>query len=227
MDNRVYRHEQKYLISLPTAVRLQARLGAVLEPDPNAPQGRYHIRSLYFDDAADTAYFDKVAGLDERSKFRIRHYDHSDRYIVLEKKEKRGPMTRKTSARIDRTTAELLRSGAFRAGSADAPLLREFDALRAGALLRPVVYVDYERIPFVYPESRVRITIDAAVAAGLPDARLFDPDGCRYPVLPDGAAMLEVKFDDHLPPHLLMLLEDVPRQVQAVSKYCLCRSLLG
>lgn len=227
MDERGYRFEQKYLISLQTAVSLRQSLGALLHADAHAIGGRYHIRSLYFDDPANSAYFDKVSGVDERVKFRIRHYNFDPSYLLLEKKEKRGSLTRKASARIDAETARRLADGSFCAAPSDPPLLQEFYALQRGCLLCPVVYVDYERFPFVYPDSHTRITIDAAVSAGRPDAPLFGRTDGRFPVLPDGSAILEIKYDEQLPAHALALMASVPMQLQAVSKYCLCRALLG
>ena len=43
--------------------------------------GQYHIRSLYFDDVYETALKDKVAGTDERCKYRVRIYNYNDSVI--------------------------------------------------------------------------------------------------------------------------------------------------
>lgn len=212
---------------MPTAVQLGCCLDAMLQRDSHAPLGYYHIRSLYFDDIRNSAYFDKISGIDERRKYRIRFYGHDDSFILLEKKEKIGNLTRKTAARIDRLTAEQMIAGAFEPTKDAAPLLWEFHALSSVSLLSPVVYVDYDRFPFTYPESNVRITIDTNITAGVKDATLFDLDGCRYPVLPDEAVVLEIKFDEHLPAHLLTLFGNTPMQLQAISKYCMCREMLG
>lgn len=227
MNEREFRYEQKYLISLQTAILLQSRLAAIMDVDPHAAGGRYHIRSLYFDDADHTAFFSKLNGMDERSKFRIRHYDFCDGFVSLEKKEKIGCLTRKTAVRLDGLLARQLASGGVEPeGRNSAPLLNEFFMLRSMALLRPAVYVDYDRFPFVCAESHTRITIDANVAAGFTTMELFDRERLTVPVLPEETAILEIKFDDHLPAHLVWLMEDIPMQVQAVSKYCLCRDAI-
>ena len=60
-----YRHEYKYLISKADAELLKRRLPHIMERDPHAGKdGRYTIRSLYFDDASAAAYYEKVDGLD-------------------------------------------------------------------------------------------------------------------------------------------------------------------
>ena len=229
MNERGFRYEQKYLISLQTAVLLQSRLAAFMAVDPHAVNGRYHIRSLYFDDTDHSAFFSKLNGTDERSKFRIRQYDFCDDYVSLEKKEKIGCLTRKTAVRLDGRLARQLASDMnepARCGISPHPLLDEFLMLRAAALLRPAVYVDYDRFPFVCAESRTRITIDANVSAGFTAMELFDRERLTLPVLPEGTAILEIKFDERLPAHLLVLMEDIPMQAQAVSKYCLCRDAI-
>ena len=44
--------------------------------DAHCRGGRpYNVRSLYFDDAFDSAYFDKVDGVAARDKYRLRIYN--------------------------------------------------------------------------------------------------------------------------------------------------------
>ena len=83
-----YRHEWKHEISRADLIAIRQRLRAVMEPDPHAVDGKYLIRSLYFDDALDSAVEQKVAGVQYRDKWRIRIYNFSDRVIKLERKHK-------------------------------------------------------------------------------------------------------------------------------------------
>ena len=46
-----YRHEWKHELSFQDYLILRQRLRAVMEPDPHAVDGKYLIRSLYFDNA--------------------------------------------------------------------------------------------------------------------------------------------------------------------------------
>ena len=86
-----FRHEYKYLISCGSAELLKLRLKGFLKRDPHAgPTGQYTIRSLYFDDFSADAFYDKVSGVDNRTKYRIRCYNYSDSVFKLEKKEKKG-----------------------------------------------------------------------------------------------------------------------------------------
>ena len=96
-----YRHEYKYLISRSAATLLRLRLPHIMERDKHAGlSGEYTIRSLYFDDFSYTAMDDKLSGIREREKYRIRYYNYDDGLIKLERKEKIGHLTRKTACTI-------------------------------------------------------------------------------------------------------------------------------
>ena len=66
----------------------------------------YMIRSLYFDDCYECAYEEKLAGVEARSKYRIRIYNYSDSIIKLECKHKEGQYIHKTSATLTRAEVE-------------------------------------------------------------------------------------------------------------------------
>ena len=86
----IYRHEIKHVISPGDAAAIRANLSAVARIDPHAKErGCYCIRSLYFDDPLDTALHEKLDGVNERRKFRIRYYNDDLSYIMLECKMKR------------------------------------------------------------------------------------------------------------------------------------------
>ena len=225
MDRTVNRHEIKYTVGLREAELLKHRLGALLRPDPHAgPDGSYFIRSLYFDDPDFTAYREKLDGVKERTKYRIRFYNMDDKVIFLEKKSKDGDMTGKDSARLSRAGAE-----AFLMGDDRLPRLKglpgELGRLRQGAW-RPVVIVDYDRWAFTYPVANVRVTVDANVRTCPYKTDLFDPKLLTVPVLDEGEAVLEVKYDAFLPAPVRELLHGVTKQRCAVSKYTKCLSIL-
>ena len=67
-----FRHEWKHEISYGDMLVLRQRLRTVMKPDPHAKDGKYFIRSLYFDNAADKALREKLDGVNCREKFRIR-----------------------------------------------------------------------------------------------------------------------------------------------------------
>lgn len=216
-----YRHEYKYLISKGVAELLKRRLPGVMRRDPHAgPTGQYTIRSLYFDDRNYTAYEEKVAGVADRVKYRIRYYNYDTRAIRLEKKEKHGDLTRKTGQSITLDEAlRLQRGGNWEETQGE--LLTEFRYGVSGGL-RPAILVDYDRTPFVCNAGQTRITLDENIRTRPYCPELLASRDAMIPVLGEDQVVLEVKFNDFLPGYLADALADIPRVQLAVSKYVLC-----
>ncbi|MCR4676382.1 MAG: hypothetical protein K5634_04035, partial [Sphaerochaetaceae bacterium] len=55
-----YRHELKHVLSYSDLLSIRSRLMAVAELDPHTKDGKYHIRSLYFDNNYDKALREKI-----------------------------------------------------------------------------------------------------------------------------------------------------------------------
>ena len=223
-----YRHEYKYLISRQSAELLKLRLPHVMKHDPHAgPTGQYTIRSLYFDDLHFSAFEEKVSGIDNRTKYRIRCYNYQDGYFKLEKKEKKGHLTRKTACRLSREVVEHLQSETLSRYSENMPAL--VDELRLNCLqrgTRPVVLVDYDRTPFVSVYGNTRITLDENLRT-IPYVRdIFAPGTPAQPALEPDQVILEVKFDDFLPGHLDACLRDIPKAPMAISKFAMCLNMI-
>ena len=156
-----FRHELKYLISSAEVTMLRTRLSGLISLDAHAKNGHYTIRSLYFDDYDDRCLLENENGTDPREKFRIRIYNGSADRISLECKRKERGMTHKTSCPLTREQTELLMAGKIVPNVADQPpLLQKLTAQMMTRRLHPVVIVEYERIPFVYKNGNVRITLD-------------------------------------------------------------------
>ena len=226
------RHELKFQITSPQLEVLRHTVGRVLNLDPNAKKngGSYHIRSLYFDTAFDDALYDKIAGVKDRDKYRIRIYNLSDAVIFMECKTKVGSLISKRSARITRDLAEqLMAADPTGLENTRSGLLRDVYREMRTRLLHPVVIVDYEREAYVHVAEEVRITFDMRVRTGLNSIDLFNPHVPTVPVLDHDETILEVKYNRVLPPYIRDLLSFAcPEAVQtAVSKYTLCRQYEG
>ncbi|MGN0779693.1 MAG: polyphosphate polymerase domain-containing protein [Aristaeellaceae bacterium] len=221
---RVYRHEWKYLISYPEAELLQRRLSPYLALDQNARQnGEYMIRSLYFDDMHDSAYREKIMGVDFRQKWRIRVYNCSDRHISLERKTKTGSYIYKESASLTREDFERILDGDY------SVLLRKHNGLCNEfyyecmvKLMRPKVIVDYDRTPLVMDAGTVRITFDKCVRAAIGSLDIFDAQLPTLPAIAPGKLVLEVKYTAFLPQVIKTLLPLNGQEFSAFSKYAEC-----
>ncbi len=220
------RHENKYYISQAGYRQLKARLDAGLAHDSHIvhPDGKYFIRSLYFDDYCQSGLLDKVEGVQTREKFRIRFYDLDDSFIRLESKQKWDQMTRKQSAPLTREkTDRLLAGDTWWMYNEEAPLFRHFYLKSRTRLLKPAVVVDYFREAYVFED--VRITFDSHIASGRFNFDLFNTALPTVPVMPSDRLVLEVKYDEALPYAVRQLLKTVPLARCAISKYALCRDL--
>ena len=96
------RHEEKYIIDYRQYLTIRKRAFQLLHPDTHGNMGSYVITSLYYDDPLNNALYEKLDGLPEHSKFRVRTYDYSDGFIKLERKDKHGILTEKQDAAITR-----------------------------------------------------------------------------------------------------------------------------
>lgn len=224
MENR-FRHEFKYICSYGQLRMLQARLTGLISPDPHAGKdGIYNIRSLYFDDYYDRCLKENEAGTDPREKFRIRIYNHSSDRISLELKRKVRGKTQKISCPLTEEQCRRLVEGELPNLDKDAPaVLQKLCLLMRTSLMKPKVIVEYDRVPYVYPQGNVRITLDENIrSSGRVDLFLEDQIPLR-PVMPAGQHILEVKYDEYLPDFIYRTVQLENLRQTAFSKYYLCR----
>lgn len=221
-----YRHELKYYITSGEYELLQRKLSLTMERDAFAKKngGEYFIRSLYFDDRDDSAFREKLSGIDERDKFRIRIYDMRDDVIKLECKHKSNGYIKKQSIGLSRKEYEKLMSGdrLFLLNRPE-PFARRMYLEFAQRALKPAVIVDYTREAFVFPMEDVRVTFDKNVRTGLRSVDMFNAGIPTYPVIDDYGMVLEIKFNRFLPTYIRSLLQLEASQRSAISKYVLCR----
>lgn len=223
MSREIYRNEWKYLISWGEKELITSRIAPLLHPDPNAVNGGYLIRSLYFDDYWNTAYEQKDDGVLERKKYRIRIYNYSDRSIKLERKKKYGAYIYKQSAKITRSEFEAILAGDYNfLLKSSQPLLQEFYVECRCHNLRPRTIVDYEREPWILDAGTVRITFDQNVRAAVGSFDIFDPSLPCLSVIDPGRLVMEVKFTEFLPKFVQDILPPQREEMTAVSKYVLC-----
>ena len=219
------RHELKYHITPAEMTVLRGVLRPLMQLDPNGNErNEYHIRSLYFDTINDDALEEKIVGVGNRKKYRIRIYNFSDRVIKLECKSKYGDLISKQSVSIPRELAEQLIAGDPEGlQRMRHPLFHDVFREMRTRLLRPAVIVDYVREAYIHPAEEVRITFDKQLRTGLYARDMFNPALPTYPVFDDPVEILEVKFDEFLPSYLQSVLSGVTAQRSAVSKYTWCR----
>ncbi|MBR7074687.1 MAG: polyphosphate polymerase domain-containing protein [Oscillospiraceae bacterium] len=218
-----YRHEWKHEISYADLLAIRQRLRAVAESDPHAENGRYLIRSLYFDNLSDKALREKIDGVNLREKFRIRYYNGDPSVIHLEKKSKRAGLGTKYSAALTKDEAQSIVDGELDwMLSSGRPLVQELYCKMRYQGLRPKTIVDYTREPFIYRPGNVRVTFDYDIRTGLSCTDFLNPDCVTIPA-GDAPILLEVKWDAFLPSVIRDAVQTPGRRVEAFSKYAQCR----
>lgn len=220
-----FRHELKYLISAGELQLLKNRINHLLPRDRHAnASGGYSIRSLYFDDYEDRCFYENENGTDPREKFRIRIYNHSADRIMLECKRKERGKTLKTSCPLTEGQARLLMQGnVLTEMGGQPPVLRKLSIQMLTRRLRPVVIVEYDRIPFTYQNGNVRVTLDTNISSSRAIGSFLDETIPKRPVMLTGQQLLEVKYDEYLPDFIYRNLQLHNLRQTAYSKYYVCR----
>lgn len=218
-----FRHEWKHEISYGDMLSLRSRLAAVMQQDSHAVNGRYKIRSLYFDNFRDKALLEKINGVNTREKFRVRYYNDDLSFILLEKKSKAGGLCGKEQAVITLEEARLIANKDIEGLSkSETPLIKELCYKMRTESLEPKTIVDYTREPFVYAPGNVRVTLDHGIRTGLTGTDFLTP-GCVTVPAGNVPIILEVKWDEFLPAVIRDAVQVPGTHTSAFSKYAACR----
>ena len=219
----IFRHEIKYLINACDEELIRQKLKAILKLDEHTVDRKYKVRSLYFDDYWDVSYLDKTNGFSGRKKYRIRTYDDNPDIIKLECKRKQGSYISKTVAALTLEEYQKIIDGDY--GfllNRPEELCKQFYYECTGRFVRPRVFVEYEREPYVMEAGDVRITFDKNVRAASPWFSMFDDSAPYYHALEPGKLVLEVKFTEFLPEIVKNALSAKGAEMCAISKYTMC-----
>ena len=218
-----FRHELKQEITYADMLVLRQRLKTVMQKDSHATDGRYEIRSLYFDNLNDKALREKIDGVNVREKFRIRYYNGDTSLINLEKKSKINGLCIKESVSltIEQTEAILNETYTWMEESKES-LIRELYIKMKHEGLRPKTIVDYTREPFIFRPGNVRITLDYNIRTGMLCVDFLN-DSCVTVPIANNPIILEIKWDEYLPDIIKDIIQLNRGRIGAFSKYAACR----
>lgn len=218
-----FRHEWKHEISYADMLSLRSRLFAVMQQDSHAVNGRYKIRSMYFDNFGDKALLEKINGVNTREKFRVRYYNDDLSFILLEKKSKVNGLCSKEQAVITLEEARFIGVKDIECLSkSEKTLVKELCYKMRTEGLEPKTIVDYTREPFVYAPGNVRVTLDYDIRTGLTGTDFLTPDCVTVPA-GNAPIILEVKWDEFLPAMIRDVVQVPGTHTSAFSKYAACR----
>ena len=185
----------------------------------------YTVRSMYFDDYNSTFLKDVLNGVSRRFKFRIRIYNYDDSYILLEKKSKINNMTKKESCKITKEQVQNILNDSIIISDKNPKLLNELYVLIKTKRYKPVVIIDYDRIPYVY-ENLVRITIDKNTRCSYDVDKKKKKEDLLIPVVDENTSILEVKYGCVLPDVIKYGIQINSLYGTSYSKYANARLVL-
>lgn len=223
--NKNGRAEMKFGITYVDYQVLRQKLKCIMRLDPYAKaNGRYHIRSCYFDNLENKVMNEKKEGFINRDKYRVRIYNKCTDVIHLEKKSKRNNQTFKKKCSITKQEFERLRCNDVEWMEQDErDLIKELYKDIKLYLIKPVAVVDYEREAYQYEYGNVRITFDCKVQTSIRNTDMFNKKLPMVDVLEPNEVILEVKYDNYLPANIRLLLQGIHTRQEAYSKYQLSR----
>lgn len=218
------RHEFKYSISNVDDQIVADRLRKLFKHDAHAnEEGFYRVSSLYFDTPYDKALRQKIDGVSNREKFRIRYYNDDLSFIRLEKKIKINKLNAKFSTMLTKEEVAKILSGEieFLLASEDELKIELYSKMK-GQLLKPNSIVTYEREAFLFTPGNVRVTIDRNLRTTINPLHFLNPYTPHMDV-ERSYTIFEVKYDEFLPEIVKLAIHIPNRLARENSKYALSR----
>lgn len=217
------RFEYKYVLSQTQYYALKNALMPYLNKDyytEHAKDGRYLVRSLYYDTHKLKAFHERNDGQFGRIKLRLRVYDTEytqDGLLSVELKTKKGIAMIKYSALIPLEAYQtFLTEGHF--NNTTNPVLDEFCRLRLARSLEPQLIVQYEREGYTpKAHGNLRITFDHDVSSTRADT-LFPESVMLRPHRPKNV-IFEIKCQQKQPDWLMNIVKAHNLKAITNSKY--------
>ncbi len=224
----VLRFEKKYALSQYEAALLESSLATILQQDVNGKDNTgYGVRSLYFDTPFNKDFHEKVEGMEERCKVRLRIYHPNDQVAKLELKEKVGDRQRKRSLQVTKEQALEMCQGNYQClQQMESPFAQYMYAYMTKEGYLPKCIVAYKRLAFCVDTNDIRLTLDRELEATESNFNLFETQLGLSPVGQLMSTVLEVKYNHFLLSYVKDLLSLHNRTQVSESKYCNSRMLL-
>ncbi len=224
----VLRYEKKYAIPQYEVALLESLLRNVLSVDVHAREDTgYCVRSLYFDTPENKDFYEKIDGMEQRCKVRLRVYDPKDQVAKLELKEKVGDLQRKRSLEVTKEQAIELSQGNYTClQQMESSFAQFMYAYMTEQMYIPKCIIEYKRLAFCVETNDVRLTLDRELTATEANFNLFDTQLALSPVGQFMSTVLEVKYNHFLLSYIKDLLGLHNRMQVSESKYCNSRMLL-
>lgn len=218
------RFEYKYLLSLPEYYLLRNALMPFVVPDEytlKSPQGRYLVRSLYYDSHTLKAFHERDEGIFGRIKLRLRVYTNQyndNETLSVELKTKQGLNMTKFSTLIPlKNYQTFLKHQTFDETLSD-PVIDEFLRLKHVRNLTPQLIVEYEREGYQTKYGpKLRLTFDHDVSSARAKT-LFD-EHLNLKLHRPNHVIFEIKCEQVRPAWIINIIKKIGLKVEPNSKY--------
>lgn len=222
----VQRFEYKYPINFHQYSTLSNLLKQVLIEDKHNSSMGYPIRSLYFESYKDTDFYEKLHGVDNRKKIRLRTYSPSSPMVKLEIKRKVGDNQEKKSLVISREDAmKLINLNYDVLLNYESDTANMFYNIMKFNQVHPVVNIEYKRKAFIHPMNNIRITLDSDIRSSETDFNIFGKTPMLIPAEDYYFSLLEVKYNNFIYKWITDLLKPYCLDRQSYSKYMVSRGI--
>lgn len=228
MNRNIFRHEYKYLLNNFQYLILKSRL-KFIPKDPNCNEnGFYTVKSLYFEDLLGNSLFEKNSGIYRRNKFRIRLYNNSHDFVLLENKIKSGKFTQKNSKVISQSLASHLISDTTLFNKTIRDEFAQINNHTHTRYYQPKAIVDYKREAYsINNSNRLRINFDTSITSSFNKLNFFKNYIKANKITNSNQIVLEIKFSNYLPQFIKILLNSVNTTLISFSKYEKSLSILN
>ena len=220
---KVFRHEYKYAISYEEMLGLRQKLNELLDIDRD--YNGYIVRSLYFDSINDIDYYEKLDGVINRKKIRLRIYEPNSKKVKLELKSKYDYHQQKESLLITSEDAKNIINenyGVLLGYKED--IASKIYSILTMNCYKPKVIIEYQRIAYT-TRNGTRITFDYNIRKSDQVDNFFDKDINYLELTPPQNIVLEIKFDRFLEPYISNVLNQYIARKESISKYVMGRNV--
>ncbi len=225
-NEKVFRKELKFYISYGECAAISNLIRKVISRDKHnkSKSEGYVIRSLYFDTLDNRMYEEKMAGMENRAKYRLRIYGLNPDVVKFEVKTKSNNTISKESVTISREDAEKIQNMDYEVmlkykNKALNKAYKEFKKEQ----YYPVVLVEYVREAFICDFNNIRIVFDKFLKSSTLQLDLFSDNIFFTQKLKKGLVVMEIKFDGFLPKWVMDIMNVTAAERSAISKYCIGR----
>lgn len=229
-ENSFSRYEFKFIISKNVSNQIKAEAGNFMSEDIFLKKSKnYLVRSLYFDNDYFYHFRQKIDGIKSRHKFRLRTYsDYLDNNtdLFLEIKGRTNLRTYKKRLKIFSKDLENFCNNkelfSLKKKYFNNKLLSNFIFDTFKKRIKPVVVIDYKRYPLIGKNGLYfRLTFDSQISAIKSNNIFYKKKEEQPKACIPGYEILELKFDNNIPPWFHRIIQSYNLKRVSVSKFVL------